>query len=341
MTEKAARTGNAILASLTAGERSRLLDVSERVSVETGNVISSPECDIDHVYLPETAVLSILSVMRDRSGVETAVVGNDGLAPLAPFNGVTSSAEQIVAQVPGETWRLSRAAFERALQDLPSLSPALHRYSQALFTMAAQNSGCNRKHTVVQRCARWLLLTHDRVPGDEFSLTHLFLAQMLGVRRSSVTIAAEALRDAGAITYTRGRVRIVDRSTLLAHSCECYAIIRSSYDRLVDLQGAPTPSPLRDLVLSDHGQSLTHSGDTDRRDSPAGLRAVTASGTAIAEMRAKLRNAMELSQALQTELESPELSGEDMKRASELLSRALNDLQHVEEELQLHLGALA
>jgi len=277
--------------------------------------------------------------MSDGSGVETAIVGSEGIAPLAAFHGVYGPVEQIIAQVPGEAWRVTREAFDGAVRQLPSLSPVLHRYAQALFTMAAQSSGCNRKHSVVQRCARWLLLTHDRVPGDEFALTHLFLAQMLGVRRSSVTIAAEALRAAGAITYTRGRIKIVDRDILRSRCCECYDVIRTTYDRLID--GKDSPSPLAHVVTSERGQSLVHSGDTERRDSPAPRTGSGDASQSLDALRSRLRAAIERSHELQAQLAVENLSPQEMRRAAQLLTAALQELHVIEEELQSRVEATA
>lgn len=260
------REGNLLLAGLSPEAYRSVLERTELMTLNTGKVIADSEQPIGDVYFPVTAVLSVLSIMTDKSGVETAVVGHEGMAPLGAFHGVDITAEQVMVQVPGEALRMRRADFDEAVARIPELRTALHRFSQALFTFAAQTSGCNRKHSVVQRCARWLLVTHDRVPGDEFYLTHLFLAQMLGVRRSSVTISAEALRSAGAISYTRGKIRILDREILHARSCECYDIIRSTYDRL--LEGIPTPSPLSGLALSDGQMSLAHAGDPSPNQPP-------------------------------------------------------------------------
>jgi CRP-like cAMP-binding protein len=237
--------GNSLLARLPSALHSHLLEQCELVTLDAGRIVTDSEQAIDSVYFPVTAVLSVLSVMTDKSAVETAVVGREGMAPLAAFHGVDAAAEQVIVQVPGTALRMSREDFQFAARTIPDLESALHRFAQALFTFAAQTSGCNRKHSVIERCARWLLVTHDRVPGDEFQLTHLFLAQMLGVRRSSVTVAAEALREAGAVSYSRGKMRILDRTALLGSACDCYDIIRGSYDRL--LNGSPVGSPLHNV----------------------------------------------------------------------------------------------
>jgi hypothetical protein len=161
-------------------------------------------------------------------------------------------------------------AFREAIADSPAFTRALNRYTQALFTLVAQSSACNRLHMMTERCARWLLHTHDRVGRDEFPLTHQFLSQMLGVRRATVTVAALALQRADAIRYTRGRVTVVDRARLEAAACECYGVIRSTFDRL--LGGTRTASPIAGLSISDGG--LTTAGDGTPIARPDTVRAV-------------------------------------------------------------------
>lgn len=261
--------GNSLLAGLPPAQERQLLDRAERLTLGSGTVIAEAEWPVEFVVFPLTAVLSVLSVLSDASAVESAVIGREGMAPLAAFHGVEAVAEQTIAQVPGEVLRISLEHFRSEVDASPELRQALHAFSQALFTFAAQTSACNRKHSVVQRCARWLLVTHDRVPGDEFELTHLFLAHMLGVRRSSVTVAAETLRDAGAIAYSRGRIRIEDREKLFDLACDCYSIIRSTYDRLLD--GRVTPSPLGGLVGSKGGVSTLRPAVSDRSSPPEGV----------------------------------------------------------------------
>ena len=246
--------GNRLLDHLSPENSAALYAASEHAYMHEGAALVDPERPVEHVFFPLTCVLSTLSVLPDRSAVETAVTGNEGVAPIAAFHGVESVAEHIIVQVPGEGLRVPIAVFRKVVAQDPAFQRVLHRYSVALFTFAAQASGCNRQHAVVQRCARWLLQTHDRVPTDDFHLTHLFLSQMMGVRRSSVTVAAEALRSAGAISYTRGTVRIVDRDALEARACPCYAVVRATFDRL--LGSGDTVSPLAGLRLSENGRTL-------------------------------------------------------------------------------------
>jgi CRP-like cAMP-binding protein len=250
--------GNWLLRALPPSEYELVSPHLEHVPLETGRVVCDVNTPIEHVYFPEVGVISSLSVMADGSAVETATIGPEGMAGIAVFHGVDATSEHAFVQVPGEGYRLSSQAFRVLLPSAPTLSAVLHRYSVALFTLAGQNSGCNRKHSVLRRCARWLLMTHDRVERDQFELTHHVLSQMLGVRRASVTEAALALGEAGAIEYRRGLVTVVNRRALEESACECYGIIRSTFDRL--LGDGETPSPLDGIKLSKGGRSIAKDG---------------------------------------------------------------------------------
>lgn len=222
---------NALLAALPPEELAVLAPHLEHLPYELGMVVEDVYHPIEWVYFPETGIVSSLSVMADGSAVETATIGREGMSGLYVFHGVECTPEHAFIQVPGEGWRLPTKVLQERIEELPTLKRLLHLYSAALFTLVGQNSGCNRKHTMVQRCARWILMSHDRVGRDSFQLTHHVLSQMLGVRRASVTEAAIVLSNAGAIEYTRGVVRIVNRAKLEQLSCECYGIIRGAFDR--------------------------------------------------------------------------------------------------------------
>jgi CRP-like cAMP-binding protein len=250
--------GNWLLRALPPTEYALVAPYLEHVRLETGRVVIDVNTPIEHVYFPEIGVISSLSVMADGSAVETATIGPEGMAGMAVFHGVNETSEHAFVQVPGEGFRVSSDAFQAVLPSTPVLNAALHRYAVALFTLVGQNSGCNRKHSVLRRCARWLLMTHDRVQGDQFELTHHVLSQMLGVRRASVTEAALALSEAGAIEYRRGLVTVLDRAVLERSACECYGIIRSTFDRL--LGEAETPNPLDGIRLSKGGRSIAKDG---------------------------------------------------------------------------------
>jgi DNA-binding transcriptional regulator YhcF (GntR family) len=177
---------------------------------------------------------------------------------LPVFHGVDSVPEQAFVQIPGEGHRLPAALFRSLIGKLPVLTAQLHRFSVCAFTLAAQCSGCNRVHTMEQRCARWLLMVHDRMPGDEFELTQDFLSQMLGVRRATVSETASQLQQAGLISYVRGRMVIVDRAGLERTACECYGIITSTFSRL--LEGRAEPNVLEAMSLSEAGASTAGDG---------------------------------------------------------------------------------
>jgi len=225
---------SSLFAGLTADQQSRFLGRATSVQLSAGTVLYDSEQPITEVYFPITAVLSVLSVMTDRAGIEAAVIGHEGMAPLGAFHQEPSEPEQVVVQMPGDALRMTRDEFHAALADVPSARLRMHRFSQALFTFAAQTSGCNRHHSVVERCARWLLLTHDRVGADEFQLTQDFLAQMLGVRRPSVSLAGATLQRAGFIKYSRGRITILDRQGIEDASCECYAFVQEQFENALN-----------------------------------------------------------------------------------------------------------
>jgi CRP-like cAMP-binding protein len=232
---------NRILTALPAAEIELLVPRLERVSLPIGRVIYDPDERIESVIFPEDCIVSQLSIMSDGSGIETATVGHEGMVGLPLFHGVDRVLEQAFVQVSGSGHQLDADAFRELLPRCPTLSAMLHRYAQAQFTLVAQSSGCNRKHAVDQRCARWLLLVHDGIGRDRFDLTQLFLSQMLGVRRATVTGAAGELQRRGAIRYTRGRITIVDREKLEEAACECYAVIRCGFERLIEGRDCPAP----------------------------------------------------------------------------------------------------
>lgn len=246
---------NRILASLPAPQLKRITKNLELVELESSQILFDQGRPIANVHFVETGVASVVGIMSDGSAVETATIGYEGMVGLPLFHGVTRSAAQAFCQVPGTAYRMSSRAFQAEIRrDHGALTEILGRYTEALFTMVAQSAACNRVHPVRERCARWLLQTHDRVAADEFSLTHRFLAQMLGVRRASVTDAVGTLRKAGIVEYKMGRMRILDRRKLERSACECYEIITSEFDRL--LNNRRHKSPLSDVKTASGGQSL-------------------------------------------------------------------------------------
>jgi CRP-like cAMP-binding protein len=225
---------NRILAALPLQELARLESALQRVKLEPQQILFSPWEPIDHVWFPEDALVSVLSEVAEGAAVESAVVGRDGMVGLPRFHGVESAAERGVVQVRGAASRIRADEFATLVRELPALRAELHRYSAALFTMAAQSSGCNRRHSVEQRCARWLLTVHDRVGRDQFDVTQQVLAEMLGVRRATVSVAAAEMQRQGMIRYSRGRLTIVRREELETVSCGCYRVVHTTFSRLFD-----------------------------------------------------------------------------------------------------------
>ena len=190
---------------------------------------------IAEVHFPVDAVVSILTRMDEGPSVEIATIGNEGVVGLTVAWGseAMNPRELATVQAPGEVVSLDAGTFRAELHRQGALASLIERYTLAFFSQVSQQVACNGLHSVEQRCARWLLLTHDRVGTDEFPMTHEFLAQMLGVRRASVTVTAGILQRAGFVEFSRGRVAVVDRPGLESAACECYAVTREVYDRLL------------------------------------------------------------------------------------------------------------
>lgn len=185
-------------------------------------------------YFPHAGVFSMVSSPSQDSDmlVEVATIGNEGMIGLPLLLGGGGTPGECYCQVPGQASRIPRKAFEQLVDDCPTFRRVLLRYTQALITLISQNAACNRVHPVEERCARWLLMTHDRIGADHFVLTQEFLAQMLGVRRPTVSVAAGILQKAGLITYARGLIVITNRKGLEEASCGCYRVIREEFLRL-------------------------------------------------------------------------------------------------------------
>jgi CRP-like cAMP-binding protein len=233
---------NRLLADLPPEEEAQLRPHLERVSLGVKEVIYEPFEPIPYIYFPETGVTSILVIMGDGKASEVGLVGNEGMLGLPVFLGAETSPGRSFSQVPGESLRMATPVFTEAIPQAGTLARRLQRYTQVLFTQVSQSVACNNLHAIEQRCCRWLLMTHDRVGGAEFILTHEFLAAMLGVRRASVSAVAAVLQRAGLIRYQRGRMTIVNRQGLEAAACECYQIITTEYDRLLGPPSAGDPS---------------------------------------------------------------------------------------------------
>lgn len=229
-------TANTLLSGLFQAVPSFRPEV-EFVKLRAGEVIVERGVAFPHVYFPLDAVLSMLTVVNDGRAVEFATVGREGMSGSNETLTGAGTPMRVISQVPGASVRIPAAALSRLAQESVPALRLLLRYNQSLLVQAAQVAACNRLHPVEERCARWLLMTHDRVGRDEFLLTQEFLSQMLGVRRARVNVAAGILQRAGLIRYSRGRIRLTDRGGLEAASCECYGVLRTEYDRLAPASG--------------------------------------------------------------------------------------------------------
>lgn len=223
---------NRLLTVLQAKGPELYLDSLEFLPLELRQTLYRPDLPIEHVYFPVDGVLSMLARLEEGLLVEVATVGNEGMVGLPLFLGTNTTPGTAFSQVPGSAYRLSAEEFKKNVREPSRFTRILHRYTQALMTQISQGTACNRVHNNRQRCARWLLLTHDRVGKDEFQLTQEFLSQMLGVRRATINEVAGQLNQAGAIDYRRGTIRVLDRPRLESESCVCYSIIRDEYDRM-------------------------------------------------------------------------------------------------------------
>jgi CRP-like cAMP-binding protein len=235
--EHQATEQNRLLRQLGDEAYERLRPQLETVQLRNGQVIWEPNARIHSVYFPRTCVMSLIVVLEDDTGVESATVGREGMLGVPLALGVESTSSRAIAQVDGEAARMTGAALRQAMADEPSLNEIVLRYTQVLLEQTAQSVACNRRHSIEERCARWLMMTRDRVGRDEFHLTHEFLALMLGTRRASVTVAAGMLQRAGLLTYTRGRVRILEREGLAEASCECYRVVKEKSEQLLGPNG--------------------------------------------------------------------------------------------------------
>jgi len=229
----ASRQPNQLLRGMAAADYALIVPHLRRVSLSAGEKVSDAGARARYVLFPETTVLSLIIVMADGGAVEAATVGNEGVVGLAAFLGDGAMNTQCLAQIAGDAQRLPAVALLRASAESPAVGALLRRYTQAFINQLAQSVACNRLHTIDQRCARWLLMTHDRVGGgDSFDLTQEFLSYMLGVRREGVSGASRALQQLGIISYRRGHISVLDRPALERAACECYGDTRADYARL-------------------------------------------------------------------------------------------------------------
>lgn len=229
---------NRLLAALPEREWSLWLPHLEPVELPLGTVIYESGGKLTHVYFPTTAIISLLYVMENGGSAEIAVVGYEGIVGISLFMGGETTPSRAVVQSAGTGFRLKATMV---MEEFNRAGPVLHlllRYTQALITQMAQTAVCNRHHTLDQQLCRWLLLSLDRLRTNELAMTQELIANMLGVRREGVTEAAGRLDKAGLIRYQRGRITVLDRAGLEERTCECYAVVKREYDRLLPISVA-------------------------------------------------------------------------------------------------------
>jgi CRP-like cAMP-binding protein len=235
MAEAADPRRNRLLAALPEAEWERWLPHLEPVDMPLGKVLYESGSRLSHVYFPTTSIVSLLYVMEDGASAEIAVVGNEGIVGISLFMGGESTPSRALVQSAGQGFRLKA---DLMLQEFNRAGPVLHlllRYTQALITQMSQTAVCNRHHSLDQQLCRWLLLSLDRLDSEELAMTQELIANMLGVRREGVTEAAGNLQQAGLIRYQRGHITVIDRAGLERRTCECYAVVKKEYERLLPL----------------------------------------------------------------------------------------------------------
>jgi CRP-like cAMP-binding protein len=224
---------NHILDALPAAERERLFPHLKLVSLPLGTVLYESGDRLRHIYFPVDSIVSLLYVLQDGASAEIAVVGNDGAIGVALFMGGETTTNRAIVQSAGSAYRLTGRRLKQEFDRHGEMLHVLLRYTQSLLTQMAQTAVCNRHHSVDQQLCRWLLLSLDRLASKELAMTQELIANMLGVRREGVTEAAGKLQKLGVITYSRGRISVLDRPRLEQLSCECYAVVKRETDRLM------------------------------------------------------------------------------------------------------------
>lgn len=224
---------NRILHLLPHDDAARVMAQTEQVTLERDFVFARPGRPITRVYFPLTLVGSHLAAADDGDVLEVGTVGNEGVVGIPVFLGADTVPDEYVCQIPGDALVMRAENFRAEIDRSPALRKVLGRYTQSYMSLVAQTAVCNGVHSVEERTARWLLMTHDRVGSDVFSLTQEYLAMMLNVRRAGVSVVAGTIQRAGFITYHRGTITILDREGLESASCDCYQIVRNEFDRLL------------------------------------------------------------------------------------------------------------
>jgi CRP-like cAMP-binding protein len=224
---------NQLLAALPELAWDRWRQQLELIELRLGQVLYEPGATLSHVYFPTTAIVSMLYALENGASAEIAIVGNEGIVGIALFMGGETTPSRAVVQSAGRAFRLKAQALKIEFGQDGAVLHLLLRYTQALITQMAQTAVCNRHHSIDQQLCRWLLLSLDRLDGNELVMTHELIANMLGVRREGVTEIAQKLQAAGLIKYFRGHITVLNRSGLKKRTCECYEVVKKEYDRLL------------------------------------------------------------------------------------------------------------
>jgi len=224
---------NHLLAALPAADRERVYPHLQLVPMPLGKVLYESGDVLRHVYFPVDSIISLLYVLADGASAEISVVGNEGLIGIALFMGGETTPSRAIVQSAGYAYRMIGQRLKDEFHRNGELQLLLLRYTQALITQMAQTAVCNRHHTVDQQLCRWLLLSLDRLPSNQLTMTQELIANMLGVRREGVTESAGKLERLGVIHYARGKITVLDRAALEGLCCECYAVVKKESDRLL------------------------------------------------------------------------------------------------------------
>jgi CRP-like cAMP-binding protein len=228
---------NRLLAALPPGDLARLSPHLVQFELERGRTLHEPGDRVDHIYFPLVGVISLMTLMENGAAIESAMIGPEGAVGLPAAIRPRTAISRAVVQGKGRALRVSATALHEAWTASPTLRDLVDAHGEGLHANITQSVACNALHSVEERFCRWMLSCHDRVEGDTLVLTQEYLADMLGVQRTTVTAVARSLQDKGAIRYRRGQVDIIDRSLLEAAACECYGVVRRTYDRLLPMDG--------------------------------------------------------------------------------------------------------
>ena len=224
---------NHLLNLLPPADRDRLCSKMDRIQTRHGDLVYEPNKPISHIHFPLSGLISVVVEMEEGGIAEVGTIGNEGMTGVPVVLGADSTPNRAFYQIPGESMRISAGIFREQIVQARTLDNIMRLHAQGFLNQVSQSAACNRLHPVEQRLCRWILMSHDRVGKETIHLTQEFLAQMLGVRRASVSIVAATLQKAGFIRYRRGVIDVLNRPAIEEASCECYTVVRRAYERLL------------------------------------------------------------------------------------------------------------